>query len=157
MATARVNGVRLFYDLHGGGAVPLVLVHGSWARLPRELKQTLIDNAPTFLDESKDPEQRVFDLEWVRDFSQPTGLTLGDQSPLIFEPVVENLVKAMPHAEVLTFPGAEHIPHVTHPDAYAEAHSCLCPQTLHIIARLGQSPLYYESLACKVVGRGNRR
>lgn len=30
MATARVNGVRLFYELHGGGVVPLVLVHGSW-------------------------------------------------------------------------------------------------------------------------------
>lgn len=106
MATARVNGVRLFYELHGGGAVPLVLVHGSWARLPRELKQTLIDNAPTFLDESKDPEQLVFDLEWVRDFSQPTCLTLGDQSPPIFGPVVGKLVKAMSHAEVLTFPGA---------------------------------------------------
>ena len=30
MATARVNGVRLFYERHGTGAVPLALVHGSW-------------------------------------------------------------------------------------------------------------------------------
>ena len=30
MATAKVNGVRLFYELHGAGAVPIVLVHGSW-------------------------------------------------------------------------------------------------------------------------------
>ena len=30
MATAEVNGVRLFYELQGTGAVPLVLVHGSW-------------------------------------------------------------------------------------------------------------------------------
>ena len=30
MATAKVNGVRLFYELNGTGAVPLVLVHGSW-------------------------------------------------------------------------------------------------------------------------------
>jgi pimeloyl-ACP methyl ester carboxylesterase len=29
MATASVNGVRLFYELTGGGEVPLVLVHGS--------------------------------------------------------------------------------------------------------------------------------
>ena len=30
MATAKVNGVRLFYELTGTGAVPLVMVHGSW-------------------------------------------------------------------------------------------------------------------------------
>jgi pimeloyl-ACP methyl ester carboxylesterase len=30
MATAKVNGVRLFYELNGIGEVPLVLVHGSW-------------------------------------------------------------------------------------------------------------------------------
>lgn len=30
MATARVNGVRLFYELSGTSEVPLVLVHGSW-------------------------------------------------------------------------------------------------------------------------------
>ena len=63
----------------------------------------------------------VFDLEWVRNFSQPTLLTLGDQSPPTFAPVIAKLAEAMPHAEVLTFPGAGHIPHVTHPDAYAEA------------------------------------
>ena len=30
MATITVDGVRLFYELHGSGDVPLVLVHGSW-------------------------------------------------------------------------------------------------------------------------------
>lgn len=30
MSTIVVNGVRLFYELQGTGAVPLVLVHGSW-------------------------------------------------------------------------------------------------------------------------------
>jgi pimeloyl-ACP methyl ester carboxylesterase len=30
MATKRVNGVRLRYELSGAGEVPLVLVHGSW-------------------------------------------------------------------------------------------------------------------------------
>jgi len=29
MAIVTVNGVRLFYEIHGTG-VPLVLVHGSW-------------------------------------------------------------------------------------------------------------------------------
>src|SRR5262249_47737639 len=31
MPTARVNGVRLFYELNGTGKTPIVLVHGSWA------------------------------------------------------------------------------------------------------------------------------
>jgi pimeloyl-ACP methyl ester carboxylesterase len=30
MATAKVNGVRLFYELHGRAELPVVLVHGSW-------------------------------------------------------------------------------------------------------------------------------
>src|SRR5262245_52652678 len=30
MATVKVNGVRLFYELTGNGEVPLVFVHGSW-------------------------------------------------------------------------------------------------------------------------------
>src|SRR5712675_530062 len=30
MTTARINGVRLFYEVSGNGEIPLVLVHGSW-------------------------------------------------------------------------------------------------------------------------------
>lgn len=30
MATAKVNGVQLFYELHGRAEVPVVMVHGSW-------------------------------------------------------------------------------------------------------------------------------
>jgi pimeloyl-ACP methyl ester carboxylesterase len=30
MATARVNSVRLFYEIRGNGNIPLILVHGSW-------------------------------------------------------------------------------------------------------------------------------
>ena len=30
MAVAKVNGVRLFYEVTGAGKVPLVFVHGSW-------------------------------------------------------------------------------------------------------------------------------
>jgi len=30
MAVAKINGVRLFYEVSGSGEIPLVLVHGSW-------------------------------------------------------------------------------------------------------------------------------
>lgn len=94
---------------------------GTWAQLPPELRQTLIENAPTFLDEASDPEQLGFDLEWIRGFSRPALLTLGDQSPPIFAPVVARLAAALPRVEVHTLPGTGHIPHATDPDAYVEA------------------------------------
>ena len=100
---------------------PVALGPGSWARLSPEARQTHLENAPTFLDEASDPDQLAFDVEWIGDFSRPVLLTLGDQSPPIFAPVVARLAEAFPNAEVITFPGAGHVLHVTHPDAYVEA------------------------------------
>jgi len=110
---------------HAGAAEQFVetvaLGPGSWARLPREIQQTIIDNAPTFLDEARDPRQLAYDLGWLRGFAKPALLTLGDQSPPTFAPVIARLAKALPHAEVVTLEGAGHIPHVTHPEAYVDA------------------------------------
>lgn len=110
---------------HAGAAEQFVetvaLGPGMWAQVPPEHRQTLIENAPTFLDEASDPEQLGFDLEWIRGFSLPALLTRGDQSPPIFAPVVAKLAEALPRVEVLTFPGAGHIPHATDPDAYVAA------------------------------------
>jgi pimeloyl-ACP methyl ester carboxylesterase len=110
---------------HAGAAEQFVetvaLGPGTWAQVPPEVRQTLIENAPTFLDEASDPEQLAFDLEWIREFSQPALLTLGDQSPPTFAPVVAKLAEALPRVEVVTLPGAGHVPHATHPDAYVEA------------------------------------
>jgi pimeloyl-ACP methyl ester carboxylesterase len=110
---------------HAGAAEQFVetvaLGPGTWAQVPPEVQQTLIENAPTFLDEASDPAQLAFDLEWIREFSQPALLTRGDQSPPTFAPVVAKLAEALPRVEVVTFPGAGHIPHATHPEAYVEA------------------------------------
>ena len=94
---------------------------GTWTTLPPDVQQFMIENAPTFLDEANDPEQLAFDLGSISHFSKPTLLTLGDQSPPPFAPVVTRLSRAVPHAEIVTLPGAGHNPHVTHPDTYAEA------------------------------------
>jgi hypothetical protein len=83
---------RIAWD-HAGAAEQFVetvaLGPGMWAQVPADLQQTFIENAPTFLDEASDPEVLAFELEWVRGFSQPVLLTLGDQSPPIFAPVVQ--------------------------------------------------------------------
>lgn len=110
---------------HAGAAEQFVenvaLGPGSWVRLPPEMQQTMIENAVTFLDEANDPEQLVFDLGWIERFARPALLTLGDQSPPIFVPVVGKLARALPHAHVDTFIGAGHIPQTTHTEAYVEA------------------------------------
>jgi pimeloyl-ACP methyl ester carboxylesterase len=125
---ARQIGVvtqRIASGDHAGAAEQFVeavaLGPGAWAELPPEIQQTHVENAPTFLDEVNDPEQLRFDLDWIRGFSRPALLTLGDHSPPFFAPVVTKLAEAMPRVEVLTFPGAGHVPHSTHASAYVEA------------------------------------
>jgi pimeloyl-ACP methyl ester carboxylesterase len=94
---------------------------GSWAQLPPDIQRTFIDNASTFLDEARDPEALTLDLEAIKRFRRPLFLTMGDQSPPMFAPVVATLARALPDAAVFTFPGVGHIPQVTHPAAYIEA------------------------------------
>lgn len=94
---------------------------GSWIQLPPEMQQTMVQNALTFLDEANDPEQLAFELGWIEGFQRPALLTLGDQSPPVFAPVVAKLAEALADVQVETLIGAGHIPHVTHPEAYVEA------------------------------------
>lgn len=93
---------------------------GTWLTLPPEMRQTFIDNAPTYLDEARDPEQITFDLEQIKAFTRPALLSTGDQSPPMFAPVVALLASAIPGSETHTFRGAGHIPQATHPEAYVE-------------------------------------
>ncbi len=116
---------RIAYGDHAGAAEQFVekvaLGEGVWAQLPPLAKRIFIENAPTFLDEARDPEQIAFDLESIRGFAKPVLLTKGDQSPPTFGPVVDRLAGVLPRATVLTFPGAGHTPQGSHPDAYVAA------------------------------------
>jgi pimeloyl-ACP methyl ester carboxylesterase len=108
---------------HAGAAqyfIEAALGPGGWERTPTQLKQTYIENAPTFLDDMKDPEHFAFDPNWFKGFSKPILLTQGDQSPPYLTPVVARLAEILPQAEVVTYVGAGHTPHTTHPDAYVE-------------------------------------
>jgi pimeloyl-ACP methyl ester carboxylesterase len=109
---------------HAGAAEQFVeeaLGPGLWSRFPREMRQMMIEHAPTYLDEASDPDQLVFDLEWLRGFSRPTLLTQGAQSAPAFPPVIAKLAEALPSAEVRTFAGAGHPIQTEQPEAFAEA------------------------------------
>jgi len=85
---------------------------------PEEVKRTLINNAPTFLDEVRDPELLILSSEPPSRFSGPVLLSQGSQSPPFFSQVLDRVHAAMPTATRHTFAGAGHIPHITHPQDY---------------------------------------
>jgi pimeloyl-ACP methyl ester carboxylesterase len=91
---------------------------GAWERLSPELRETFVFNASTWRDEARDPEALSINLDRLRPFSAPALLTLGGQSPPLFPLVVRQIAQRIPQAVTRTFPGAGHVPHLSHPDEY---------------------------------------
>ena len=109
---------------HAGAAEQFIeegLGSGLWTQLRPELRQIMVENAPTYLDEAKDPDQLAFDPDWITGFLRPAFLTQGDQSPPVFPPVITKLADVLPSAEVGTISGAGHVVHEEQPEDYAEA------------------------------------
>jgi pimeloyl-ACP methyl ester carboxylesterase len=107
---------------HAGAAESFVdevaLGPGSWTQLPDAMRQMMAGNAPTFLDEERDPGSHTVDETALARFSDPVLHTTGDKSPPIFSPVSRRLNALLPRAVRVTYTGAGHIPHVTHPEQY---------------------------------------
>ena len=101
--------------------VELVIGPGTWdSMLPDEAKQMLINNAPTFLDETRDPELLTIDLKALSRFQGPVLISGGSESPPFFAPVLDKLAAVLPNATRKTFTGDGHMPHITHPQEYVE-------------------------------------
>lgn len=108
---------------HRGAAerfAEVIVGPGAWSGFPPELQRTMIEHAPTFLEEERDPETHAFDLETVRTFSRPTLLTRGELGPEILAPIVATLAEAIPGAEQVTIPQAGHAAHLTHPEIFGQ-------------------------------------
>jgi pimeloyl-ACP methyl ester carboxylesterase len=94
---------------------------GMWAQLPPEMQRTFVFNAPTFLDEQNEPPTAMrVDLSRLAMFRRPALITRGDQSPPFFGLILDRIAAALPHAQLHTFRGGGHVPHVTHPEEYVE-------------------------------------
>ena len=91
---------------------------GAWAQLPQPMRAAMVDNAPTYLDEELAPDSRTVDEAALAKYSGPVLLTSGGQSPSIYRPVLQHLVRLLPQAQRIEYAGAGHIPHVTHPEEY---------------------------------------
>jgi pimeloyl-ACP methyl ester carboxylesterase len=107
---------------HAGAAQRFVdevaLGPGAWAGLPGPMRAMMTHNAPTFLDEMRDPSWGTVDERALAGFEGPALLTGGGASPAFYGPVLDRMERVLPRAERLTYPGAGHIPHVTHPNEY---------------------------------------
>lgn len=91
---------------------------GRWEQMPPRVQHTFVQNAPTFLDESDDPDAFTIELAQLSSFPNPVLLSEGDQSPPLFGPILERLARALPRARRHTFAGAGHNPLTTHRDDY---------------------------------------
>lgn len=88
---------------------------GMWEKLPPEVRDTFVFNAPTFLDEMNEPESVMsVDLSRLAAFRRPMLLSEGDQSPPFFRVILEQIAIALPQARRHIYRGAGHVPHLTH-------------------------------------------
>jgi homocysteine S-methyltransferase len=93
---------------------------GAWAILPPAIRATMVANAHTLVGVLDDPDWG--ELTALVPPSVPLLLSDGSASPTWLRMVVDELAtSAFPHAERLTFEGAGHVPHSTHPADYATA------------------------------------
>ena len=93
---------------------------GVWDQLSPEVKQIFVRNAPTFLDELRDPDQVTIDADALPALEMPIRLTQGSESPPVFARVIDRLESLIPTVTRETIPGAGHIPQATTPDVYVE-------------------------------------
>lgn len=108
------GAARLFVDTMAFGP-------DAWdTQLTPEMREVFIANAPTFLDETRDPDGLQMDLAALAGFEKPALLTSGSESAPFFGPVVDMVASRMPRSERLTIDGADHAPHISVPDRYME-------------------------------------
>ncbi|MFC9327627.1 alpha/beta fold hydrolase [Kitasatospora sp. NPDC057015] len=88
---------------------------GAWARLPAPLRHTYIRNAPTFLDELRDPDAFDLDLAALGNFGEAALLTQGDDGDPVSTAVLDIIDLALPKAERHLYEGAGREPHVVRP------------------------------------------
>jgi pimeloyl-ACP methyl ester carboxylesterase len=99
---------------------------GAWESLPPAVRDTFVRNAPTFLDETNDPDGLGLDVAALRSFDKPALVTTGTASPPFFAPIVEVVARALPRSRTHAFEGAGHVPHLSHPQQYVEVVRRFC-------------------------------
>jgi pimeloyl-ACP methyl ester carboxylesterase len=88
--------------------------------LTAELREVFIGNAPTFLDEARDPDSQRLDLDQLRRFDRPALLTNGTASRPFLIAIVDTIASALPRFEIEPIEGADHAPRQTTTKRYID-------------------------------------
>lgn len=111
-------------DIEGGARqfTDMVVGPSTWdTTLTDDERRMILGNAPTFLDEVRDPEIVNIDAKALTTCRVPVLLSDGSESPPFFGMVLDKIQAALPSASRRRFIGAGHIPHITHPQEYVDA------------------------------------
>jgi len=107
-----VGGARLFVE-------QIALGPGAWDALPAEIRDLLVRNGRTFLDDLGDPGWADLAPLGPGGLGRPALVTRGSESPAWLGAVASSLAERIPGAGQRTIEGAGHLPHATDPPRYA--------------------------------------
>jgi pimeloyl-ACP methyl ester carboxylesterase len=96
------------------------LGEGAWDTLSEDERDGFRDNGEAYRDEMADADGFTIDSATLAAFDRPAMISTGTESPPFFGEIAEALAGALPRARIETVEGAGHLPHLTHPRAYAE-------------------------------------
>jgi pimeloyl-ACP methyl ester carboxylesterase len=124
-ASLEAVGRRIAEGDHEGAARQFVeeVAFGprAWeSELAPETRAVFVRNAPTFLDELRDPVQLRIDEEALSRLEIPVRLTQGSESLPVFRRAIDRLLELIPRAARETIEGAAHVPQLTTPERYVE-------------------------------------
>lgn len=106
-------GARLFVNEIAFGP-------GAWEeQLPTAVRDKFVNNAPTYLDELRDPGNLEIREEELSKLEIPVQITLGTESPSFFSLIADRLAQIFPRCRRRTIEGASHGPQLSHPEEYA--------------------------------------
>ena len=100
--------------------VNAVVSPNTWDDIPEDIRQFLVSQAPTFIDDVNDPNPWTVDLEQLSKFPNPILLTQGENSPKFYGVILDEIHHFVPQAKRKIVRGADHIPHGSHPQEYAD-------------------------------------
>jgi len=121
---AQIEEVRRLLEAgdHRAAAIYFVenvaLGEGAWDLIPPPLQEMFVNNAETFLGEVRDPDALRIDRAALKGIECEVLLTYGDESPSWFLPISEEIESCAPTVRRQLFPGAGHVPHLTHSEDF---------------------------------------
>lgn len=97
----------------------LTLGPGSWERLPIQVRDTMVANADTWLDENNDLAGRSVDLKALARFDKPTLLMYGGRGLQSSKLIIDKLQRNISNSTVDFDPNAGHTPQFSNPTGFA--------------------------------------